>query len=65
LPKKSPLVPLLLHFDFSVYPFRDRQQDPPVGYCPRCGGEIYAEDQIRELDGETVHEECAILQEKR
>lgn len=26
--------------------YRDRQQDPVVAYCSRCGGEIYAEDAI-------------------
>lgn len=23
------------------YPLRDKQLDPPAGYCTKCGGEIY------------------------
>lgn len=26
--------------------YRDRQQDPVVAYCSRCGGEIYADEAI-------------------
>lgn len=24
-------------------PYRDKQQDPPVAECDRCGGEMYGE----------------------
>lgn len=27
--------------------YRDPQQDPPTGYCSRCGGELYGEEPER------------------
>jgi hypothetical protein len=26
-----------------LFPFRDRQQAPVLGFCPACGRELYAE----------------------
>lgn len=27
----------------QLLPFRDRQQDPVLGFCPVCGREIYSD----------------------
>ena len=35
---------VLMMWENPVY--RDRQQDPVVAYCSKCGGEIYAEESI-------------------
>lgn len=39
-------------------PLRDPQNDPPIAYCKRCGGEIYEEDNVEIFSGELVHESC-------
>lgn len=31
--------------------FRDREQDKPVGYCRKCGGEIYEAELLEENGG--------------
>lgn len=36
----------------------DPQQEEPVGWCPRCVGEIYRYDIVGEVEGTLVHEEC-------
>lgn len=38
---------------------RDTQQEPPICFCPRCGGEVYRYDQVGGgLCGCLVHEDC-------
>jgi len=39
-----------------IWPFRDKQQDPPT-YCDRCGGEIY-EEIDRDCFGAILCNEC-------
>lgn len=40
----------------------ERPLEPPedkiYGYCAHCGGEIYEGEEIYEIDGEEVHEDC-------
>lgn len=39
-------------------PIRDTQDQPPIAYCPRCGGEIYENDDVDIIGVELVHEDC-------
>lgn len=39
-------------------PMRDPQDEPPIAYCKRCGGEIYEEDDVEIFGGDLVHENC-------
>lgn len=39
-------------------PWRDVQQTPPVAFCRRCGGEIYAVESIYIADGEQLCAAC-------
>lgn len=42
---------------------RDTQDDPPIAYCKRCGGEIYEEDDVEIFGGDLVHEDCLTADE--
>lgn len=42
---------------------RDIQQDAPVTYCPRCGGEVYQYTEVAALDGGLVHDGCLTAEE--
>lgn len=44
-------------------PLRDAQDQPPIAYCPRCGGEIYENDDVEIMRGELVHESCLTQEE--
>lgn len=40
------------------YPLRDSQLDPPIGWCARCGGELYrGEEEICEKCKEELEDE--------
>lgn len=45
-------------------PYRDRQRDFPLGYCPVCGGEVYgsAYELVYEEAGKEL---CSLCQEKK
>ena len=45
-------------------PLRDPQEDQPIAYCPRCGGEIYEEDDVDIFGGDLVHEDCLTEEER-
>lgn len=48
----------------AMYDIPERPLDPPedviVGYCDHCGGEIYEGEEIYEIDGDVVHEDCLL-----
>ena len=39
------------------YPLRDMQDEPPAGYCARCGGELYGVEAVDGLCPECKEEE--------
>ncbi len=39
-------------------PIRDVQDDPPAGFCPDCGGEVWPGQTTYLLYGRMVCEEC-------
>ena len=43
---------------FSKKILLDAQEAPVYAYCAECGGEVYGEELVYEIDGETVCEEC-------
>lgn len=44
------------------YGFPEPPLDPPedvvVGYCACCGDEIYEGDDVYEIDGDLIHDDC-------
>lgn len=46
-------------------PLRDPQDEPPIAYCARCGGEIYEEDDVEIFAGGLVHEDCLTEEERK
>lgn len=44
--------------------WEDTQQEAPVAFCCRCGGEIYRYDLACDVGGGLVHEECMSREEK-
>lgn len=48
----------------AMYDIPERPLDPPedviVGYCDYCGGEIYEGEEVYEIDGDVVHEDCLL-----
>lgn len=44
-------------------PLRDPQDEPPIAYCPRCGGEIYENDDVEIYAGKLLHAECMTEEE--
>lgn len=44
--------------------WEDTQQEAPVAFCCRCGGEIYRYDDVCDVGGGLVHEECMSHEEK-
>ena len=48
----------------SYAPLQDGQQEAPVAFCCRCGGEIYRYDDVCDVGGGLVHEECMSQEEK-
>lgn len=39
-------------------PLRDSQEETPVCYCDRCGGEVYREEMLFEWDGKRICTDC-------
>ena len=33
----------------NTNPLRDMQDEPPAGYCERCGGELYGDEAQKDL----------------
>ena len=31
-----------------------------MGYCDQCGGEIYEGEEVYDIDGDTIHEDCLL-----
>ena len=48
----------------SYYDCPERPLDPPedkvFGYCDHCGGEIYEGEEVYEIDGNIIHEDCLL-----
>lgn len=38
----------------------DPPEDKVFGYCDQCGGEIYEGEDIYEIDGDIIHEDCLL-----
>ena len=36
----------------------DIQDAPAYGYCEECGGEVYAEELVYDIEGQIICEEC-------
>lgn len=47
----------------SYAPLQDGQQEAPVAWCGRCGGEIYRYDEAGDVGGMLVHEACMSFEE--
>ncbi len=47
-----------------MFEIPERPLEPPedkiFGYCDHCGGEIYEGEDIYEIDGDIIHEECLL-----
>lgn len=42
----------------------ERPLEPPedkiFGYCDHCGGEIYEGEEVYEIEGDIIHEDCLL-----
>lgn len=48
----------------NLWNIPERPLEPPedvvVGECDHCGGEIYEGEEVYDIDGYTVHEDCLL-----
>lgn len=51
----------MAHFFTGLH---DVQQNAPVEFCPRCGGEVYRYDEVSPIDSGLVHEDCMTAWER-
>lgn len=47
-----------MRFFSSIEPPLDPPEDVVIGYCACCGGEIYEGEDIYEIDGDLIHDDC-------
>ncbi len=46
--------------NFAVTDTLEPPDDVIVGRCDYCGGEIYEGEDVYEIDGDIIHEECLL-----
>lgn len=46
-------------FDIPERPL-DPPEDEVYGYCDQCGREIYDGEDVYDIDGHTIHEDCLL-----